>query len=134
MTNYNEQDYQRNLKILADAPSNAVYAHNEKIFMDADFNQLNRFGKKLMFGYRNIPFHLLEDIRYLTAMYQRGQWISVDERLPEKADVYLIYPNGQYSESHYSKHLNKFAVEHLYGIKITHWMPRPQAPKEQSND
>ena len=70
-----------------------------------------------------------------------SEWISVDERLPEKDDYVLVYvyvglndPEGQmevksmdYYPEAWVGHPNKPANEcHWY---ITHWMPLPRPPK-----
>lgn len=62
----------------------------------------------------------------------RQQWISVNDRLPERYNNYLVY----YSE------IDEFEViEYGYGswvtpegdvpdYPVTHWMPLPEPPKE----
>lgn len=66
-----------------------------------------------------------------TAGYRKQEWISVEERLPDKEgtyltctdkdkilmDVFCIYPS----------HGTKFGVGG--NGKVTHWMPLPEAPK-----
>lgn len=63
------------------------------------------------------------------AGYRKQEWISVDERLPEESDWYLVNIIAPFdfefvSISHYSQG---------YGWNnpdtITHWMPLPEAPK-----
>jgi hypothetical protein len=64
---------------------------------------------------------------------QQG-WISVKERLPESRDIdcFVIYPNGygygDYSPENKHWHLDFDAVGH--DKEITHWMPRPELPKD----
>lgn len=78
-------------------------------------------------------------------------WISVKDRLPDKDNIYVlvaceggnvditfysstrellsIYGNS-YSRKSQGKESGYFKLSYEYGYKITHWMPRPEAPKE----
>ena len=67
-----------------------------------------------------------------------GEWISVDERLPDESGEYLAYTNrGNCSTLSYSARHKMFnAFDCLskkfakgYHIDVTHWMPIPEAPK-----
>lgn len=63
------------------------------------------------------------------------QWISVKDRLPEKHGWYLMarkktYPTDSGMQVCFFCH-GRFMVDKK--IKITHWMPLPEPPKENSN-
>lgn len=61
-------------------------------------------------------------------------WISVDDRLPEKADIYLCALNsggvwfGMYRPSRYAKRPGSWALEDCEGLSVTHWTPLPPHP------
>ena len=64
-----------------------------------------------------------------TAGYRNQEWISVDERLPNKEGVYLVYT--------YKRHM-KMSKYSGWGVDdeasfddyfVTHWMPLPEPPK-----
>lgn len=73
--------------------------------------------------------------RYAEALYtagyrkqKEGEWISVEERLPEKSNHYIVCANTHYGTN--------FVTIALYtvscgwnGVKVTHWMPLPMPPK-----
>lgn len=60
---------------------------------------------------------------------KQSEWISVEERLPEKEGRYLVYGviGGQplVCGAHYDKH-NGFGDD-----DFTHWMPLPEPPKPE---
>ena len=63
------------------------------------------------------------------------QWISVEERLPEKSGEVLTYRPNFVTVMDYSiKHKAFNAFDDLesasYAIEVTHWMPLPKPPKE----
>ena len=79
------------------------------------------------------------------------EWISVDDRLPDEALYVLVWKKDSGAgESFYSpdrdflrrcygnayarhrqgKNSGYFRCSHEYGYQVTHWMPRPGAPKE----
>ena len=70
------------------------------------------------------------------------QWISVKDRLPDTNGDYLVrYGFGEESSRtnhYYSVHFFERTCEepHFYyegyrGLRITHWMPLPEPPKEK---
>lgn len=75
--------------------------------------------------------------RAVEAGYSKQEWISVDERLPEKSGDYLTYHNGVISALMYSKRHKLFNAEDTLDekfskancIEVSHWMPLPEAPK-----
>lgn len=58
---------------------------------------------------------------------KQSEWISVEERLPNKADWYLVYAENQRPFVAYFKG-KTFPLNNHYH-KITHWMPLPEPPK-----
>jgi hypothetical protein len=80
-----------------------------------------------------------------------SEWISVEDRLPEKDQCYVIVAceggyvdktfysknreffwlraAGSYSRRKQGKASGYFQLSHEYGYKITHWMPLPEPPK-----
>ena len=70
--------------------------------------------------------------------YRKQEWISVDERLPEKWQKCLCY----YPEKNYGSKVvvdyaetdkGGFAEQFQFG-KPSHWMPLPEAPKMKCGD
>lgn len=66
------------------------------------------------------------------------RWVPVTERLPEKEDTYLVYTErGSVYSSHFYTEM-KFASGYVREaswsqrgkVKVTHWMPLPEPPKE----
>lgn len=66
------------------------------------------------------------------AGYRKQEWISVDERLPDKEGTYLTYTDKGNVDLDifciYPSHGTKFWSSERRG-KVTHWMPLPEAPK-----
>ncbi len=67
-------------------------------------------------------------INLYNAGYRKQEWISVDERLPEKDDVYLVCLSGLPAD------FDRFVVVdgeegYFEHCKVTHWLPIPEAPK-----
>jgi hypothetical protein len=66
------------------------------------------------------------------------EWISVEDRLPEKfADVLCLYPSRGYRSNtmvvdYMETEDGYFAEQFKYGVP-THWMPLPEPPKDNSN-
>lgn len=64
--------------------------------------------------------------------YQKQEWISVDERLPETNEEVLVYSSvGKiYTACYIRVDGIEFWFENIDGFReITHWMPLPEAPK-----
>ena len=57
------------------------------------------------------------------------EWISVEERLPEKGGSYLVFSSK--SKTVFTAHywLSDRWANRANGQFITHWMPLPQPPK-----
>ena len=72
---------------------------------------------------------------------ERGRWIPVEERLPERDGPVLAYygfsEGGEISEMRFFSVMDYYAVdpkphfqhEGYRGLTVTHWMPLPQPPK-----
>lgn len=82
----------------------------------------------------------IEDlIKALTASNEvisksKPRWIPVTERLPEKEDEAVIVWKKQGFALIDWRHDNKWAIlDNNCGI-ATHWMPLPEAPKEEHTD
>lgn len=82
--------------------------------------------------------------------YQKQEWISVEERLPDKTQDYLVVLNGEDIDIRlfnsrnepyqtYSSMMNKFLFFDTRGdwhttYRVTHWMPLPEAPKMKGDE
>ena len=69
-------------------------------------------------------------------MYRQGtlsnpQWISVEDRLPEDYNKYLLFlDNGRIAIGWYHGDAMQFVEDGIVMIEtVTHWMPLPEAPK-----
>lgn len=60
--------------------------------------------------------------------YRKQEWISVDERLPEREGKYIAYTTRGTIEiaRFYSYYVND---KPQFDYWITHWMPLPEAPE-----
>ena len=69
-----------------------------------------------------------------------SEWISVDERLPEKDGKYLVYDLGQHRGVSAAEiritHFKRGDRYHDYMWKnhFSHWMPLPEPPKGDAHD
>jgi hypothetical protein len=65
--------------------------------------------------------------------HEKGsEWISVEERLPEKEDDYLVYTTAGFIETdRFSVSEDKDVDGYWFELDdyVTHWMPFPEAPK-----
>lgn len=60
-------------------------------------------------------------------------WISVNDRLPEKAGTYLVATrNGAVTITHFYLPHQTFSSQRINRL-ITHWMPLPDPPKEEKH-
>ena len=57
---------------------------------------------------------------------RKGEWISVEERLPDQDGKYLVYTGRGFVLTAYYYETNAFGFEFW---DVTHWMPLPEAPK-----
>ena len=71
------------------------------------------------------------------ALEKQPKWISVKERLPEKAGRYLVCAVNRYGGDRqitaaYYQFGARFHLVDLY--EVTHWMPLPEPPKEDNHE
>lgn len=63
-----------------------------------------------------------------------SDWISVNDRLPERNGWYLTYgPTRVMDVLHYCGDEwgePAWASEYIYDAEVTHWMPMPEGPDE----
>lgn len=62
---------------------------------------------------------------------QLHSWIPVKERLPEKNGSYLVYVYGEVTEMD-CWHGKWHRLRDDYTKAVTHWMPLPKPPKEET--
>lgn len=67
-----------------------------------------------------------------TNVGRKSEWISVDERLPEKCERVLIY--GEEGICFASRYKGDWLMPMFYAGEITHWMPLPQPPMMKGGD
>lgn len=92
------------------------------------------------------PVTAIETYNSVSLEYAAPSWISVDERLPEYDVDVLVYAVGNNENScvvmtSYTHHMYGYNIEgwrspwqyFFYERKITHWMPLPEAPKEDEH-
>ena len=73
---------------------------------------------------------------------QQMRWIPVEERLPEKENAQVFMTDGEGCYISSRNNMVRFLdCEGIFipgkagaGVKVTHWMPLPQPPKEASHD
>jgi hypothetical protein len=70
--------------------------------------------------------------------HEKGsEWISVEERLPEKEDDYLVYTTAGFIETdRFSVPEDKDVDGHWFELDdyVTHWTPLPEAPKMKGGE
>ena len=65
------------------------------------------------------------------AGYRKQEWISVDERLPEKWQRVLVNYNGNVCISWQNANGTWFEC---WNDKVTHWLPLPETPKMKGGE
>ena len=64
----------------------------------------------------------------LQVLDQKQKWIPVTERLPEQGQEVIVYDGGVAGPKVFAYHCwNK---DYSSWVRITHWMPMPEPPKE----
>ena len=73
----------------------------------------------------------IDRLNLLIEFLQSSEWVSVEERLPEKDSTILCYfKNGRIDVCKYCKVFEMEFVENAVCVteQITHWMPLPTPP------
>ena len=81
--------------------------------------------------------HKVTDRIKVAPTIEQPQWISVEDRLPTEAGVYLVFQNfDAWGVGHkaigmewFVKQLGGWCCDGVKNRGITHWMPLPQPPK-----
>lgn len=78
-------------------------------------------------------FDLFSASEVYNAGYRKQEWISVEERLPEKGQhVLCLYPQKDYGSKcvvDYAETADGFFAEQYLFERPSHWMPLPEPPK-----
>ena len=83
-----------------------------------------------------------EDTGLAPEEVQQMRWIPVEERLPEEENAQVLMTDGEgWYISSRNEMVRLLDCEGIFipgkagaGVKVTHWMPLPQPPKEASHD
>lgn len=81
-----------------------------------------------------------EDTGLTPEEVQKMRWIPVEERLPEKENAQVLMTDGEgWYISSRNEMVRLLDCEGIFipgkagaGVKVTHWMPLPKAPKEDN--
>lgn len=81
-----------------------------------------------------------EDTGLTPEEVQQMRWIPVEERLPEKENAQVLMTDGEGCYISSRNNMVRFLdCEGIFipgkagaGVKVTHWMPLPQPPKEEA--
>ena len=107
-------------------------------------DQKHKADRQWAVGYNAGLDRALYSIAYAPTITQPNEWVSVEERLPGDSDGAVLLTNGKTVISGYRNQL--FGLDGQHGIfvpaikkgggymRVTHWMPLPQPPKEASHD
>lgn len=82
-------------------------------------------------------FDVRRVIRDAPAVDAIPRWISVEERLPDKGNVVLAMWKGEIAFARYTPHrLGWYNLASQYDSPnaVTHWMPLPEPPKEETTE
>ena len=76
---------------------------------------------------------------YNAGYRKQSEWISVEDRLPEKTGQYLTWHGSYYGIHYYSVEKQGWNILYCenreYEIKsVTHWMPLPERPKMKGGE
>lgn len=84
-------------------------------------------------GRNNLPCTIPADVTHIPANMMleadKAKWISVEERLPENFDTVIIWRNDCCNACIGWLIDDRWSVPK--GVKVTHWMPLPEPPKEE---
>lgn len=75
-----------------------------------------------------------EDTGLAPEEVQQMRWIPVEERFPKpEENPVLVYDYSGVGVSWHSKAMGWLYKNGLPCVEVTHWMPLPKAPKEETN-
>ncbi|WP_294785703.1 DUF551 domain-containing protein [uncultured Eubacterium sp.] len=82
---------------------------------------------------------LQQEVKEIRRFVDGEQWISVDDRVPESSGTYIVCCKEQeLKHVTFAKFYKKLGYWELKGArtfwKVTHWMPLPEPPKEETCD
>lgn len=115
----------------------------------ADNQECRQVCEEQEYGCKGCPIALAfdrlaayEDTGLAPVEVQQMRWIPVEERLPEQENTQVLMTDG---ECHYISSRNNMVrfldCEGIFipgkagaGVKVTHWMPLPKAPKEAAHE
>ena len=113
----------------------------------ADINQLVNRAEEFMVKAPYLPLGLAKEM-IAALKEQTPQWISVKERLPEQDGNYLVSVKLSYGScpwyvciaAYRHVHPDSFGCfgiikekeKQMYRGAVTHWMPLPEPPKEET--
>lgn len=98
--------------------------HNLDECDDCGYNELGEFCDELL--KRDAAERLEEldaELEKRTINDRPYEWISVEDRLPEKDGYYLVANDDDRA------HFTTFAAGNFISCGVTHWMPLPEPPK-----
>lgn len=111
-------------------------AHRTEYCEDADYDckRLGDARKRIQQLEHHIG-ELTEKVAQLEAA--QPKWISVEEKLPENDDNYLVFTSDKNEEeiaTYYGD--GEWLTHDLTNLTrlVTHWMPLPEPPKEEAHD
>ena len=61
-----------------------------------------------------------------------NEWVSVKDRLPNEGSYLVFLDNGFICRAFFNKENIWVDVMSSKLLNVTHWMPLPEAPKEQA--
>lgn len=82
-------------------------------------------------GYSRADKEMLALALYNIGCRKKTEWISVDERLPEKDGMYLVYYKERSKDDiriTFFRNGEKY-YNYMWKRHYSHWMPLPEAPK-----
>lgn len=75
----------------------------------------------------------------MSTQEDRARWIPVTERLPETnehriSDWCVVYNYGEPGTAYYDSHIGCWYIDLSPTNSVTHWMPLPPPPAQQSQE
>ena len=85
----------------------------------------------------NVPkmFKLLKMQSTIDPATLAPRWVSVEERLPEQRDAYLVATeDGDVYDAEFIPSVKQWWIDDDLRLDVTHWQPLPEPPKEGENN